>query len=150
MWKLFLSFVVIGLLNCGLAQSYWGIRAEAYLPQVWFPLPALHWGLETADPSVGFGTRAAITPLVIVNRLSVDAYTQVGLGDGSSVYAGIGVTTFVVLLPVPVSGAFQIWPYGVLGYRWPRVEQSRFFVEVQPTFGNGQFILTAVAGINWY
>lgn len=149
MWKLFLSFIVIGLLNCGLAQSYWGVRAEAYLPAVWFPLPAFQIGWETDAQNTGVGIRASLMTLLIANRASLDAYGRVALGDGSSVYVGAGLTTFFAFLGILSS--FDAWPYGVLGYQWREPDGSNLFVEVNPSvLSNGQFVMVLMFGVNRY
>jgi hypothetical protein len=153
MKKFLLSLMVfLTISSSSLAgESYFGVGLRTFVttPLLWAQL-----GYDFETKNNGFGIRAGVSSILLVNDAGVDAYYRVPLdSDGMAFHGGLGVGGFLALSPA--ASGFQFWHlHAVIGLSRVAGPDSAWTLEVLPGVGlNGSGLVPYLAfafGFNFY
>jgi hypothetical protein len=144
-------------------SAYFGVRGELFFPvglgaySLSLPLFGIQGGYDfgPADES-GFGIRASLTSLIVINRISLDAlYTMRDSASGAGWYFGIGADA---LLLASSSTGVLFGAHLVAGYNFAISSTVAAFAEIWPgsffnsgtLFGNSLLYISVASGFNFH
>jgi hypothetical protein len=149
--------------------AYFGVRGEGFLvfavdytninsgaaTTPFLPLFGVQGGYDfgpQGDP--GFGLRASLTSVVVMNRIGVDALFRVPSdASGNGFYLGAGADALILFIK-SASGGTTVWlgAHAVVGYSFP-VAAASGFIEFWPGFlsaeRNSIYYAGLAAGVNF-